>query len=60
MRTDAQLDHRQPRDGHRSLKATSYHYRSLFANGASHCDSRVQGQTLSETLLWLWRGYPIP
>jgi enterochelin esterase family protein len=42
-----------------ALKSKAYHYRFLFANGASHCDSRVQAQTLPETLQWLWRGYPI-
>jgi hypothetical protein len=42
-----------------ALKAKGYHYRFLFAKGASHCDDRVQAQTLPETLLWIWRGYPI-
>ena len=43
----------------KALAAKSYHYRFLFAAGASHCDGRVMDQTLPETLLWLWRGYPI-
>jgi enterochelin esterase-like enzyme len=42
-----------------ALKAKGYHYRYLFAKGASHCDDRVQAQTLPETLLWIWRGYPV-
>ena len=42
-----------------ALKAQKYHYRYIFAKGASHCDDRVQAQILPETLLWIWRGYPI-
>jgi enterochelin esterase-like enzyme len=42
-----------------ALKAKGYHYRFLFARGAGHCDDRVQAETLPETLLWMWRGYPI-
>jgi enterochelin esterase-like enzyme len=42
-----------------ALKAKGYHYRFLYAKGAGHCDDRVQAQTLPETLLWMWRGYPI-
>jgi len=43
-----------------ALKAKNYHYRSLFAKGAGHCDGRVTLQTMPETLEWAWRGYPIP
>ncbi|MGZ3422397.1 MAG: alpha/beta hydrolase [Polyangiales bacterium] len=43
----------------KSLAAPEYHHRFLFAKGANHCDGRVIEQTLPETLLWLWRGYPI-
>ena len=43
----------------KALKDRGYHYRFLFAKGASHCDGRVMDQTLPETLLWLWRGYPV-
>jgi enterochelin esterase-like enzyme len=42
------------------LKAKGYHYRFFFSKGATHCDGRVPGETLPETLLWAWRGYPIP
>src|SRR5262249_28029893 len=42
-----------------ALRATGYHSRFLCAKGAGHCDDRVQAQTLPETLLWMWRGYPI-
>ncbi len=40
-----------------ALKTKGYHYRFEFAKGASHCDGRVQNQTLPEALAWLWRGY---
>jgi enterochelin esterase-like enzyme len=42
----------------RELKAKSYHYRFIFANGAGHCDSNAIAQTLPETMAWAWRGYP--
>jgi enterochelin esterase-like enzyme len=42
-----------------ALKAKGYHYRFVFARGAGHVDGGVLSQTLPETLLWLWRGYPI-
>jgi enterochelin esterase-like enzyme len=41
------------------LANKGYHYRYLYAEGAYHCDGRVRDETLPETLLWLWRGYPI-
>ncbi len=41
-----------------ALKMQGYHYRFLFANGATHCDGSVKSQTYEETLSWLWRGYP--
>lgn len=41
------------------LKAKGYHYRYVFSKGAGHVDGRVIGQTLPDSLLWLWRGYPI-
>lgn len=43
-----------------ALKTKDYRYRFVFAKGAGHVDSRVVRQTLPETLIWLWRGYPIP
>ena len=42
-----------------AFKAKDYRYRYLFAKGAGHVDDRVVRQTLPETLIWLWRGYPI-
>jgi iron(III)-enterobactin esterase len=42
-----------------ALKGQGYHYRFVEGLGASHCDGRVQNATLPDTLLWLWRGYPI-
>jgi enterochelin esterase-like enzyme len=43
-----------------ALKAKDYHYRFVFAMGAGHCDGNVQNQTLADTLVWAWRGYPAP
>ncbi|UJR80736.1 Ferric enterobactin esterase [Sandaracinus amylolyticus] len=42
------------------LEDRGYHYRFLWSEDAGHVDRRVLRQTLPETLLWLWRGYPIP
>lgn len=41
-----------------ALAAKSYHYRWITATNAGHCDGKVFDQTLAETLLWTWRGYP--
>ena len=41
-----------------ALKAKGYHYRFVTGVGAGHIDPKVVGQTLPETLVWLWRGYP--
>jgi enterochelin esterase family protein len=41
------------------LAAKGNHYRYLFAQGAGHCDGRVRRETLPDTLLWTWRGYPL-
>ena len=43
-----------------ALASRGYHYRFVYAQGAGHIDPDVLRQTLPETLLWLWRGYPIP
>ena len=40
-----------------ALKAKGYHYRFIYALGATHCDARPRQQTLPETLQWMWRGY---
>lgn len=42
-----------------ALKAKGYHYRSVFAKGAGHCDGGPIRQTLPDTLRWMWRGYPV-
>ena len=41
-----------------ALKAKGYHNRFVFSLGTNHCDHRVFEQTLADTLVWLWRGYP--
>ncbi len=41
------------------LAAKGYHHRFLYATNAGHIDDAVIKSTLAETLLWLWRGYPI-
>jgi enterochelin esterase-like enzyme len=41
------------------LAAKGYHYRFLYALGAGHCDAAVRRETLPDTLLWMWRGYPL-
>ncbi|NUP11960.1 MAG: enterobactin esterase [Polyangiaceae bacterium] len=59
-----------PEDGHHNwpmanqrtaaaLKAQDYHYRYIFAKGAGHCDGNVFKQTLADTLVWTWRGWPV-
>jgi enterochelin esterase family protein len=40
-----------------ALKANGYHYRFVFARGASHCDIRTTQATLADALSWVWRGY---
>jgi iron(III)-enterobactin esterase len=42
-----------------ALKTKNYHYRFVEGLGAAHCDGRVQDLTMADTLLWVWRGYPI-
>ncbi len=42
-----------------ALKAKNYHYRYVEGLGAGHCDGKVLDATLPDTLLWLWRGYPV-
>jgi iron(III)-enterobactin esterase len=41
------------------LAAKGYHYRFLYATNAGHIDDAVIKSTLAETLLWVWRGYPV-
>ncbi len=40
-----------------ALAEKGYHYRYVFARGASHCDGRVRSATLADSLIWVWRGY---
>jgi len=40
-----------------ALKAKGYHHRFIFSRATAHCDGRVFGQTLADTLVWVWRGY---
>jgi len=41
-----------------ALAAKSYHYRFVLLNGGTH-DQSYPATNLPESLLWLWRGYPI-
>lgn len=41
-----------------ALAASGYHYRFVFAHDAGHCEGKVQQQTLADTLVWTWRGWP--
>jgi enterochelin esterase family protein len=43
-----------------ALKAKGYHYRFVYALGATHCDARPRQQTLPDTLQWIWRGFTGP
>jgi putative esterase len=43
-----------------ALKTKGYHYRWLEGIGAKHCsDARVQQTSMGDSLVWVWRGYPI-
>jgi enterochelin esterase family protein len=42
----------------RALAAQQYHYRFVLLNGGTH-QQTYPASILPETLLWLWRGYPI-
>lgn len=47
--------------GHRTaaaLQARGYHHRFVYSLATNHCDRRVFEQTLADTLVWIWRGYP--
>ncbi len=41
------------------LAAQGYHYRYVYATNAGHCDGKVFYQTLADTLVWMWRGWPV-
>ncbi len=40
-----------------ALKAKGYDYRYLFSRQSRHCDGRVFGHTLADTLVWMWQDY---
>jgi enterochelin esterase family protein len=42
-----------------ALKAKGYNYRFVFSLNTRHCDGKVFEQTLADTLVWSWKGYPI-
>jgi enterochelin esterase-like enzyme len=41
-----------------ALKEMGYHYRFVLENGGTH-DQMYPATLITETLLWLWRGYPL-
>lgn len=41
-----------------AFTAKGNHTRFLYANGASHCDDKVFEETVADSLVWAWRGYP--
>jgi enterochelin esterase family protein len=41
-----------------ALKAAGYNYRFVYSLNTRHCDGKVFDQTLADTLVWTWRGYP--
>jgi enterochelin esterase-like enzyme len=68
--SDDDLGAGTPEDGHHNwpmanertaedLAGQGYHYRYVFANNAGHCDGKVFYQTLADTLVWTWRGWPV-
>lgn len=42
-----------------ALHAKGYHHRFVFSRATGHCDGKVFQQTLADTLVWTWRGYPV-
>ncbi|MEJ7730987.1 MAG: alpha/beta hydrolase-fold protein [Polyangiaceae bacterium] len=59
-----------PEDGHHNwpmanqrtaaaLADKGYHYRYVYAKNAGHCDGKVFNETLADTLVWTWRGWPV-
>jgi hypothetical protein len=40
-----------------ALREKGYDHRYVFSKATGHCDRKVFEQTLSDTLVWLWRGY---
>lgn len=69
--SDADNGAGQPESGHHNwvmandrtaaaLAERGYHYRHLTALNAGHCAGKVFDATLADTLVWVWRGYPVP
>ena len=40
-----------------ALQKKGYEQRYLYALGGGHCDRGAVGQTMADTLVWLWQGY---
>ncbi len=40
-----------------ALAEKGYHYRFVYSEESGHCPGAVMGQTLTDALVWLWRGY---
>jgi hypothetical protein len=40
-----------------ALSEKGYHYRFVYSEESGHCPGAVMGQTLTDALVWLWRGY---
>ena len=59
--TDAESTHRNWVIANRNMAAAltekGYHYRFVYSEGTGHCAGEVQGQSLPDALVWLWRGY---
>ncbi|MBI1368122.1 MAG: enterobactin esterase [Planctomycetes bacterium] len=41
-----------------ALEAKGYDHRFVFSKATGHCDGKVFKQTLADTLVWIWHGYP--
>jgi enterochelin esterase family protein len=59
--TDAESTHRNWVIANQNMAAAltekGYHYRFVYSEGTGHCAGEVQGQSLPDALVWLWRGY---
>jgi iron(III)-enterobactin esterase len=41
-----------------AFTAKGNHTRFIYAKGAGHCDDKVFDETVADSLVWAWRGYP--
>ena len=41
-----------------ALAEKGYDYRYVYSQDTGHCDRKVFEQTLADTLVWMWQGYP--